>query len=138
MNFRPACPSRGGSQGGSWWWLEDQQKKGELQALAASALEFLRTYAGESSEWFVRAQAFYANDGDHQSYESGVRAVGDVMRLWVSDVRAGVAPIRLGAVEGARIIATTDVMTQVRSLLADKSVHPAAPSSWLARPWKLP
>jgi hypothetical protein len=118
---------RTGNNGGSWWWLEDQQKKGELQALAASALDFLRTYAGESSEWFVRAQSFYANNGDRQSYESGIRAVGDVLRLWVSDVREGVAPIRLGAVEGARAIATTDVMSQVRSLLADKSVHPAAP-----------
>jgi hypothetical protein len=118
---------RTGSQGGSWWWLDDQQKKGELQAKAASALDFLRTYAGESSEWFTRAQQFYANNGDRQSFESGVRSVGDVLRLWVSDVRAGVAPIRLGAVEGARVVATTDVMSQVRSLLADKSVHPAAP-----------
>ena len=92
-----------------------------------SALDCLRTYAGESSEWFTRAQQFYANNGDRQSFESGVRSVGDVLRLWVSDVRAGVAPIRLVAVEGARVVATTDVMSQVRSLLADKSVHPAAP-----------
>src|SRR4051812_38894546 len=96
---------RTGSNGGSWWWLEDQTKKGELQALTASALDFLRTYAGESSEWFLRAQAFFAHHGDRQSYQSGIRAVGDVLKLWVADVRAGVAPIRLGAVEGARIIA---------------------------------
>lgn len=116
-----------GSNSASWWWLQDRSKLGELQARAASALDFLRTYAGEESEWLRRAHSVFETSGNRQSFESGVHAIGDVLRLWVSDVRAGIAPIRVAAVEGARQIATTDVMEQVRGLLADKTVHPAAP-----------
>lgn len=113
--------------GSGYWKVSDPTKLGSLHAKAAAALEFLRQYSGPDSEWYRLARSSFENSGQRQSFESGVHAIGDVIRMWIAALRSGVAVISGTAVEGARRIATTEVMEQVRALLADKGVHPAAP-----------
>lgn len=121
LAFRPS------EHGSGYWMLSDPAELGALNAKAASALEFLRQYAGPDSEWYRLARSSFENSGQRQSFESGVHAIGDVLRMWVTALQRGVAVIPGSAVEGARRIATTEVMEQVRALLGDKEVHPAAP-----------
>lgn len=121
LTFRPS------DHGSGYWMLANAAELGSLNARAAAALEFLRRYAGPDSEWYRLARNSFENSGQRQSFESGVHAIGDVLRMWVDALQRGVAVLPGSAVEGARRIATTDVMEQVRTLLADKEVHPAAP-----------
>ena len=57
-----------------------------------------------------------------------MRTLSAILLAWVQQVESGVTQIQSG-VEGdnVRLVATTDVMEQVRALNADRSVHPAAP-----------
>lgn len=112
---------------GGYWKAEQPELAATIRARATSALDFLERYAGTHSQWSVRAQQVFDNDGERQSMESGARAIADVLREWSAQVRAGIAvPHNLDAL-GARGVASTDLMEQVRTLTADKSVHPAAP-----------
>lgn len=121
LTFRPS------DHGSGYWKLSNPAELGALNARAAAALEFLRRYAGPDSEWYRLARSSFENSGQRQSFESGVHAIGDVLRMWIQALERGVAVLPGSAVEGARGIATTEVMEQVRTLLADKGVHPAAP-----------
>ena len=59
--------------------------------------------------------------------ESGARAIGGVISEWISAVRSGQAQPRLVESLGARAVASTDLLEQVRALNSDKNVIPAAP-----------
>jgi hypothetical protein len=122
MRFQPADGMYGG-----YWTVTDRSEKGLLMARAASALEFLRQHAGDDSEWLRRATIAYESNGDRSSMESGVHALGEIMRLWSAQVESGVTrlPGELG--EGIRALASTDIMEQVRLLNEDRDVHAAAP-----------
>jgi len=94
---------------------------------AAAALEFLRQYSGDDSHWTRRATAIYESHGDGKSTESGARAVGEFLRSWSDQVEAGVIEV-VGAQAQAEIaVVNTDIMGQVRRLIEDKQMHPAAP-----------
>lgn len=112
---------------GGYWTVFDPKKKGLLMARAAAGLEFLRQHAGEQSEWLRRGKIAYESNADHSSMESGVHALGEILRLWAQQIESGVArlPAELG--EGVRAIASTDLMDQVRQLNEDGRVHVAAP-----------
>lgn len=56
-----------------------------------------------------------------------VRALADVLRGWAEQVEAGITVPRTVEAQGARAVAATDLMQQVRALNEDTSVHPAAP-----------
>lgn len=59
--------------------------------------------------------------------ESGARALADILRAWIAQVDDGtVAPRNIEA-QSARAVASTDLMEQVRVLVDDKTIHPAAP-----------
>lgn len=112
--------------GGGWWRATEPQLQPRIAARAAGALEFLRQYAGPESFWTLRAKAAYDNNGQNQSPESGARALGDLLLAWAEQVEAGV-----GEVAGSRAwvevgIVSTDLMSQVRRLLSDRNMHPAA------------
>jgi hypothetical protein len=66
-------------------------------------------------------------DKNTGSMESGVRALGDVLREWAAAVNAGMVVPRQVEAQAARAIASIDLMEQVRVLAEDRSVHPAAP-----------
>jgi hypothetical protein len=116
-----------GQHGGGWWVAEPESMYDTLVSRAAAAIEFLRQYAGEDSHWTRRATAIYESRGDGKSTESGARAVGEFLRSWADQVETGVIDI-VGARAQAEIaVVNTDVMGQVRRLLEDKGMHPAAP-----------
>jgi hypothetical protein len=112
---------------GSYWEATDKSQMFALVATATEAREFLRVYAGPDSQWLAQAEQLYINLGERQSRETGIRAIGDLIEAWCRQVRHGVIEIvgerALDEIAGAR----TDLMGQVRQLLEDKNVHPAAP-----------
>jgi hypothetical protein len=69
----------------------------------------------------------FDNNGERQSMESGARALADILRAWAESVKDGTVVPRRVEAQGVRVVASTDLMEQVRTLLADKKVHPAAP-----------
>lgn len=114
-------------RGDGGYWRADPDQKFMIAARATAALEFLRRYAGSDSEWALRAQMVYANKGDSQSSESGARALGDILREWAEQAEVGVIDVPGAQAAETRQVASTDLMEQVRQLIAAKGVHPSAP-----------
>jgi hypothetical protein len=112
---------------GGYWKANRTSDIGKIKARAAAALDFLRQYAGESSQWFRRAQSAYDDHGDRRSIESGAREIGDVLEAWAESTEKGFTPIVGADALGVRAIASTDLMEQVRALVSDSSITPAAP-----------
>lgn len=112
---------------GGYWKSDDARDKGAHMARAASGLEFLRQYAGGDSEWLRRAKNAYESNGDRASMETGVHAVGEILNVWSEQVASGVVRLPADQGERLRLVASTDVMEQVRTLNEDRSIHPAAP-----------
>ena len=114
-----------GEVSGGWWKATDPTLgPPRIAARAAAALEFLRQYAGPESFWTLRARTAY--DSNHQSPESGARALSDLLLAWARQVEAGVVEVA-GSQAWAEVgIVSTDIMSQVRRLLEDRHTHPAA------------
>lgn len=112
---------------GGYWVAVDEGRRSSILANATTALEFLSTYAGRSSEWYERARLAYDSSGGGKSLESGVHAMAEILQRWAVNVESGIATVRGESVSSARAIATIEVMEQVRLLNEDKGVHPAAP-----------
>lgn len=112
---------------GGFWTVTDRSKTGVLMARAAAGLEFLRQHAGGDSEWLRRATIAYESDGNRSSMESGVHAIGEILRLWAAQVAIGATRLPAEFGESIRAVASTDVMEQVRRLIVDHDVHAAAP-----------
>ena len=98
-----------GSSGG-WWEASSPELKSVVRARATSALEFLDCYAGPDSQWSIRAERVFDSKGENQSMESGARALADVLRAWTAQVEAGITTPRLVEAQGARMVASTDLM----------------------------
>ena len=114
------------SEFGGYWAAVEREAKSRIRARVTSAFAFLDQFTGPGSHWSEDARDVFNNKGDHQSMESGARAVGDVIKEWVLMVRSGQAKPRL--VEfSVRAASSTDLLEQVRALNADKGVVPAAP-----------
>ena len=109
-----------------WWWKAvSPAAESQIRARAYTALDFLDRFAGADSQWAVRAHAAF--DQNKHSMETGARELGDVLRAWADQVEAGITPVRQVDAQGARGIASSDLMEQVRMLLDERDVHPAAP-----------
>lgn len=110
-----------------YWEVVDKSQLFSLIATATEAREFLRLYAGLDSQWSMQAEQLYNNHGERQSRAAGIRAIGDLVEAWCRQVHDGVIEIvgerALNEIAGTR----TDLMGQVRQLLEDKEIHPAAP-----------
>ncbi|RJQ74677.1 hypothetical protein D5S17_22160 [Pseudonocardiaceae bacterium YIM PH 21723] len=111
---------------GGYWTATDRSQVARIDARAAAALEFFRQYAGADSFWTRRAKDVYEKEGDHQSLESGARALGELLLEWSRQVEAGMADIIGSRAWGEVGVASTDVMAQVRQLMQDRDAHPAA------------
>jgi hypothetical protein len=117
---------RQGDRGYGWWWqATSPATESKIRARAYAALYFLDRFAGADSQWAVRAHTAF--DEKNHSRETGARELGDVLRAWADQVEAGIVPIRQVDAQGARAIASSDLMEQVRMLLDERGVHPAAP-----------
>lgn len=110
-----------------YWKATDGTKLVLIKARANRAIAFLQQHAGNDSQWTQAARSVLMSDGENQSMETGARGVGEVVRQWTDEVRAGFASPRTVDFFGARTLASTDLMDQVRALLSDRTVHPAAP-----------
>lgn len=117
-------PPEGGF--GGYWKAVDPQAKGRIGARVTAALVFLERFTGTGSRWLQSAQDVFERRGEGQSMESGARALGDVLKEWIRMVRSGRVKPRLESLS-ARAVSSTDLLEQVRSLNADRSVIPAAP-----------
>ncbi|MGW5241877.1 hypothetical protein ACWEOW_23330 [Monashia sp. NPDC004114] len=117
-------PSEGGY--GGFWTMEDGQLKGRMMARVASALEFIRQYAGAESEWMARARIAWESQADRASLESGAQAIGEILRVWAEQIEQGSVQLPADTGQGLRSVASSDIMEQVRTLNSDKAVHPAA------------
>ena len=112
---------------GGRWVAYGPEVTDRIRARATSALAFLERYTGTDSRWTQNAHAVFNDLSTNQSMESGARAIGDVITAWTGAVRSGQAQPRLIESLGARAVASTDLLEQVRALNADKDVIPAAP-----------
>lgn len=115
------------ASGGGSWRAAKPEALTEIIARTTAALEFLRQYAGPDSQSMRQAIAIYENKGGNQSIETGARAVGDILGEWASQIESGLIKIHGVLAAEVRNVATVDLMSQVRWLLEDKNVHPAAP-----------
>jgi hypothetical protein len=122
MEWKPPEPGYNG-----YWKASDGTKLIVISARANRAIAFLQNHTGEDSHWTQAARSILQSGGDDQSMETGARGVGEIVRQWIEEVRAGYATPRTADAVGARIVASTDLMDQVRKLVDDRSVHPAAP-----------
>jgi hypothetical protein len=73
----------------------------------------------------IQARAIWDQKGDRVATKA--RALSNVLQAWADQVEAGIVIVRQAEAQGARGIASTDLMEQVRLLNEDKSVSPAAP-----------
>lgn len=112
---------------GGRWTAAGHEATDRIRARATAALAFLERYTGADSRWTQNAHGMLNDLSTNQSMESGARAIGDVISEWTRAVRSGQAQPRLVESLGARAVASTDLLEQVRALNADKSVIPAAP-----------
>lgn len=115
------------SDGYTYWVSSSPGIAGRHLARAAAGLDLLRTFAGADSEWYARGLGAYESKGNGQSFESGVHALGETLRLWGQLVDEGIVEVEALGFDEVRTIASTDLMEQVRALLGDKAIHPAAP-----------
>ncbi len=79
------------------------------------------------SFWCRQATQLYDNHGTNQSVESGVHAIGDLLRAWCEQVEAGIVEVVGSRAWSELGVASTDVMAQVRRLIEDGDATPAAP-----------
>jgi hypothetical protein len=108
-----------------YWKATSHEREAVIRARAIAALDFLERFAGHESQWAVGGHAVL--ETNTRSMESGARELGDVLREWAAAVSAGIVVPRQVEAQGARTVASTDLMGQVRVLSEDRSVHPAAP-----------
>jgi hypothetical protein len=109
----------------SEYWTSSPSAKPRIRARAIAALDFLERFSGHDSQWAIRGHKVF--DENRDSMESGARALGDVLREWAAAVTAGMVVPRQVEAQGARAVASIDLMEQVRVLAEDRTVHPAAP-----------
>lgn len=97
----------------------------EVRRHATSALEFLRQYSGDNSEFYKSASAAFV-DASNLSGQGALEAVASCLNDWASYTESD-AGTSLPYEARSRQDAATDLMEQVQSLLGDTKVHPAAP-----------
>jgi hypothetical protein len=114
-----------GQHTGKSYWTSSDAEKPRIRARAIAALDFLERFAGHDSQWAIRGHQVFDTRGE--TMETNARALADVLREWAQAVTSGISVPRQVEAHGARAVASTDMMEQVRALAADKDVVPAAP-----------
>lgn len=110
---------------GPYWQAVDLAGESRIRSRAITALDFLDRFAGPGSQWAKRGHAVF-DEGSH-SMETGARDLGDLLRAWADQVEAGIVVVPQAEARDARAVAATDLMEQVRKLMEDTGVDPAAP-----------
>ncbi len=113
------------SMSGRGYWSATERGEPRVRARAVAALGFLEQFGGRDSQWSVRAHQIYERQGD--TLAAGARNLAALLREWADAVQSGIFIPRQIETQAVRVVASTDLMEQVRVLADDKSVHPAAP-----------
>jgi hypothetical protein len=113
------------SMSGRGFWTATDQGEPKVRGRMVAALEFLAQFAGRDSQWATRAHQIYEKKGDTSA--QAARNLASLLREWADAVQAGIFVPRQIEAQGARAVASTDLMEQVRVLAEDRNVHPAAP-----------
>ena len=100
----------------AWARAEAARLRTDEARSTSAGVEFLRVHAGSAS-------AFYAEAAESRGLKRG--RVPAALDAWAEFFAAGLAETPLAL--SLRLEAATDLMEQVRRLLDDSSVHPAAP-----------
>jgi hypothetical protein len=104
------------------WTPKTQEAEMRIEGRVATAIEFLRRYAG-GSVWIERAEQVH----QYRLPAGAAKAISEILIGWADQAEAGIIPIPALAAMEVRAVASTDIMDQVRVLNSDKTVHPAAP-----------
>jgi len=113
--------------GQGYWLATSRQKLSAITARTTAGLDLLRQYSGSETFWTRRAVAAYDSQGDHQSTETGARAVEDLLSFWCDQLEAGAVELAGEVARRELDGVSTDVMSIVRRLLEDPKSHPAPP-----------
>jgi hypothetical protein len=111
--------------GRGYWTSDEASAQPKIRARAIAALDFLERFSGHDSQWAIRGHEVFEEQGE--TLEAKARSLADVLRAWAEAVTAGMVVPRQVETLGARAVASTDLMEQVRVLAADRDIHPAAP-----------
>jgi hypothetical protein len=114
-----------GSHSGRDYWNASAQAESKVRARAVAALGFLDQFAGRESQWAMRAHQMYEAKGE--TVAQAARNLASLLREWSDAVDAGLFIPRQIEMQATRAVASTDLMIQVRALVEDRTVHPAAP-----------
>jgi hypothetical protein len=112
---------RSGSSRGEWM-PKTPEAETRITVQTATAIEFLRQYA-DGSIWLQRAEEAYK----YSKSAIAAKDISEILREWSQQAEEGIIPIPALAAMEARVVASIDIMDQVRALNADRHVHPAAP-----------
>ena len=114
---------QGPSPGYAGYWDVTETAEPAVSARAVAALDFLERYGGHDTPWAIRGHKIF----DERGLGNGARALADILRSWAAAVTSGILVPRRVEAQGARAVASIDLMEQVRVLAEDRNVHPAAP-----------
>ena len=123
--------SQRGEFSGKSYWTSGEAERPKIRARAIAALDFLERFAGHDSQWAVRGHQVFDTQGE--TMETNARALADVLREWVQAVNSGISVPRQVNEHGARAVASTDLMEQVRHSQPTKMWSRLHPSFWQER-----
>lgn len=110
---------------GRGFWSAMDQAEAKIRARSVAALNFLEQFSGRDSQWALRAHEIYEKRDD--TVAEAARNLAGLLREWSDAVESGIfIPCQIET-QAVRAVASTDLMGQVRALVEDKNVHPAAP-----------
>jgi hypothetical protein len=113
--------------GWPWWEATSPGAKAKIRARAIAALDFLDRYAGPDSQWAVRGRAAFETNEQEHSMETGARELAAVLQAWADQVESGIVSIRQVEAQGARAVASSDLMEQVHELREERGVPAPVP-----------
>lgn len=110
---------------GRGYWDAAENAEAKVRGRAVAALSFVEQFGGRDSQWALRAHEIYEHNGD--TIAQVARNLAGLLREWSDAVESGVSIPHQIETQAVRAVASTDLMGQVRALVDDRHVHPAAP-----------
>ena len=110
-----------------YWKASNPRETSKIRARTHAALAFLERFTGSDSRWTQAAHSEFESGWKFGAMEHSALAIADIINEWIAGVNSGQVKPRIAETLGARAVASTDLMEQVRVLNADQNVTPAAP-----------
>ncbi|MXZ84062.1 MAG: hypothetical protein F4Z02_00180 [Acidimicrobiia bacterium] len=110
-----------------FWEASNPRETSKIRARTNAALAFLERFTGSDSRWTQAAHGEFESGWKLGVMEHCALAIADIIIEWIAGVDSGQVKPRIAETLGARAVASTDLMEQVRVLNSDQNVTPAAP-----------